>query len=290
MERDGFAIALAWPETYCKQSGAWYDYFAEVLKISENNYYKVGHAALILVNAKGNLFYYDFGRYHAPFGCGRVRSQDTDPELELFSSAKCTSSKIENFHEILKEVSTKKEFHGEGKLIASYTKIYFDKAKKRADKMLHLNPWKYGPFIFSGTNCSRFVRSIIMAGDPIIFTKINLLTQLSVTASPYFNVKKLGEIHEIETPNLSQKPKSKPNLKSVLTEPENKPHPHAKWFSGEGAGSWFHIKKMEKYFLVKKYAEDHTLESTYKMIANPPNFNLEKEFIIKFPCHALEKK
>ncbi len=45
----GFAIALAWPQTYCKQPGAWYDPITLLLGINKNNYYKVGHAALVLI-------------------------------------------------------------------------------------------------------------------------------------------------------------------------------------------------------------------------------------------------
>jgi len=37
----GFAIALAFPDTYCKQAGAWYDNLLNWLGIANNNYYKV---------------------------------------------------------------------------------------------------------------------------------------------------------------------------------------------------------------------------------------------------------
>ena len=64
----GFAIAIAWPETWCKQSGAWWDNFLNWLGISKNNYFKVGHAALVLIDDKTNkCHYFDFGRYHTPF-------------------------------------------------------------------------------------------------------------------------------------------------------------------------------------------------------------------------------
>jgi hypothetical protein len=57
---NGIAIALAWPDTYCKKAGAWYDTPAEWLRISKNNYYKVGHAALVLIEkSSGNCNYFD---------------------------------------------------------------------------------------------------------------------------------------------------------------------------------------------------------------------------------------
>ena len=53
----GFAIALAWPETFCKQAGAWYDFFMEKIGISLNNHYKVGHAAVVLVDGQSGKFH-----------------------------------------------------------------------------------------------------------------------------------------------------------------------------------------------------------------------------------------
>ena len=49
-KHDGFAIALAWPETLCKQAGAWYDYLLYYAGINRKGYYKVGHAAVVLVD------------------------------------------------------------------------------------------------------------------------------------------------------------------------------------------------------------------------------------------------
>lgn len=77
----GFAIAIAWPETFCKQAGSWYDPLFALIGISHNHYYRVGHAAVVLVNGyNGSLYYYDFGRYHSPLGHGRVRSESIEDE------------------------------------------------------------------------------------------------------------------------------------------------------------------------------------------------------------------
>ena len=121
----GFAIAIAWPETWCKQSGAWWDGLLNQLGISKNHYFKVGHAALVLVDSKtGNCFYFDFGRYHTPFKHGRVRSEKTDDGLKVITKAKISSDgkKIENFEEILTELQTNAECHGDGAIHASFCK------------------------------------------------------------------------------------------------------------------------------------------------------------------------
>ena len=51
-KHSGFAIAIAWPETYCKQAGYFPDNILNFMGIAKHHYYKVGHAALVLVNAE----------------------------------------------------------------------------------------------------------------------------------------------------------------------------------------------------------------------------------------------
>ena len=46
----GFALVLAWPETKCKQAGAWYDYPLQLMNLNKNGYYKIGHAAIVLID------------------------------------------------------------------------------------------------------------------------------------------------------------------------------------------------------------------------------------------------
>lgn len=186
----GFAIALAWPETPCKQAGAWYDSIMTKLGISKNNYYKVGHAAVILIDKNsGKCFYFDFGRYHSPAGFGRVRDQETDHDLKISTSAKISDSgMIINYEEIVQEVYFNLSCHGKGQLHSSYIKINFERAIQNAKYMQKKSPWKYGPFIWNGTNCSRFVRTIILTGNPPLFTFIKLLLPISVTPTPIGNV------------------------------------------------------------------------------------------------------
>jgi len=168
--KTGFGIALAWPRTYCKQSGAWYDPIMNFLKISDNNFYRVGHAALVLIDKETKkCHYYDFGRYQAPFAHGRVRSGVTDHELDLQTVAKFSGEILENLKEILTELQSKEVYHGEGDIHGSYTNINFEKANKKALQLQNDSPIIYGPFIPKGSNCSRFVSSVILAGKPESF-------------------------------------------------------------------------------------------------------------------------
>jgi len=156
------AIALAWPETYCKQAGAWYDKPANWLGIAKNNYYQVGHAAVVLVEPDTNeCLYFDFGRYHAPFGRGRVRDKFTDHELKLKTKANIEGAKLLNLNEILQEIQSKEECHGDGKVEGSAAVIEFNKAYYQAKKLQGMGTLPYGPFTPNGTNCSRFVRTVL---------------------------------------------------------------------------------------------------------------------------------
>ena len=191
----GIAIALAWPETMCRQAGAWYDPIMRITGISKNYYYKIGHAAVVLINNKtGKCNYFDFGRYHAPHGHGRVRDEETDHDLIIFTKAKFNDKgKIENYREILTELQNNPSCHGTGKLHASYCNINFESAYKNAKKMQDESPHRYGPFVWNGTNCSRFVRTTILSGKPSTFHHLRMKLPLTVSPSPIGNVKSLPD-------------------------------------------------------------------------------------------------
>lgn len=191
----GFAIALAWPQTYCKQGGAWYDGIMHLLRLSKNHYYKVGHAAVVLVEAKtGKCYYFDFGRYHAPFGHGRVRDQETDHDLKITAKASISDqSYIENFEQILDELFNNAACHGVGPVYGPYSRINFEEAFAKAKQMQENSPWKYGPFVWTGTNCSRFVRTIVLSGNPRIVDKIRIFVPLTISPTPIGNVLSLNK-------------------------------------------------------------------------------------------------
>lgn len=207
--KTGIIIALAWPETTCKQAGAWYDFPLKLLGINKNNSYKVGHAALVLINiSSGKCHYFDFGRYHAPYQYGRVRSEITDHDLEIKTKALFDENQnLENLNSILEELHINDSCHGYGSLHASYCKIDFMKALNKAHYLQSKSPIKYGPFIPSGTNCSRFVNTVIMAGKPNLKFMIALAVPKTVTPSPLSNVKAL-EKHIIKYKSVDLQDKS----------------------------------------------------------------------------------
>ena len=192
--RDGIAIAIAWPETNCKKAGAWYDLPMAWLGINKGNYYKVGHAAAILIEkASGSCFYFDFGRYHSPYKHGRVRSVLTDHELEITTKAVFDEGgKLSNFQEIVLELFQNESNHGTGYIIASYCDINFTAAYRKALQLQEMSPIPYGPFLPTGTNCSRFVNKVIVSGEPNWIHRLLLLAPKTLTPTPIGNVKALN--------------------------------------------------------------------------------------------------
>jgi hypothetical protein len=166
-------------------AGAWYDKL-----LSNNGQYRVGHSALILVNtATSELNYFDFGRYHSPFGFGRVRDLETDPDISLKSKPIFKGNSIDNVKEILFEISNLKSTHGHGSVYASVLKnIDFKKAYKKAKEIQKMGLISYGPVVLSGTNCSRFVTTIMLASKPLWLTRMRLKYPFCLSPSPKRNI------------------------------------------------------------------------------------------------------
>jgi hypothetical protein len=266
----GIAIAIAWPETYCKQPGSWYDKLLPLVGINKFNYYQVGHAAVVLIDPqKLKCHYFDFGRYHTPFQHGRVRSVASDHDLEMKTMPKIApnNKQLLNFDEILNELQNNTSCHGEGTLHASYSVINFEKALKMANKMQERGPIPYGPFLANGSNCSRFVCSVLNAGKPNWTMRLKLNFGIPLTPTPLSNVHAFG--NQKTLPHPKNKLRHAPTCKlspelipQVLPQPaRNKMIPKStQWLSGEGAGSWFETRVINKQIMLNRYSPTGELE------------------------------
>lgn len=187
--KKSIALILAWPETTCKQAGAWYDGITHLLGFSKEGYYKVGHAAITLVDGRnGNVKYFDFGRYHSPHGYGRIRDEETDHDLKIKTVIQWENEVPSNLNELITELQLNASCHGDGEIKVGILPIDFEKSFTRAVEMQSEDFWAYGPFVRKGTNCSRFVRSVAVAGSkkPLRSIKMRLPWMLSPT--PMWNV------------------------------------------------------------------------------------------------------
>jgi hypothetical protein len=184
------AAAIAWPETPVRRVGVWYDVPMTWVGLCKKNYYKAGHAALVLVDTDAQVFrYFDFGRYHTPHQYGRVRGENTDPELCIPVKPEWDNNKrITNWNSVFMWLNSHKACHGEGTL---YAGIFFDitylfAAAAVAD-LQNRQLISYGPFVAGGSNCSRFVRDIIAKSLPWGMKKIMLYLPPMLTPSTKWN-------------------------------------------------------------------------------------------------------
>jgi hypothetical protein len=199
---DDMAIVLAWPDTTARADEAWYRWFKKV-GILKNLNFKVGHAAIILIDSQsGKLRYFDFGRYVTPRGYGRARSEKSDPKLTLKSRAiikrTYVNSDISNIAEIINELEHKKQdTHGNGELFYSIVqKFSFKKGTSFADKMVTGGSTIYSAFAPGNNNCSRFIQQVLAAGvpkDSLVWN--NVMHPETFVASPVSNVVNATENH-----------------------------------------------------------------------------------------------
>ena len=183
MKKD-FIIVLAWPEGMVTAAGAWYDRI-----LSKKGKYRVGHSALALVESNsGKVKYFDFGRYHTPKGYGRVRDCETDPDVFVIDPI-VEEQTILNIEDILLYLFNMRSTHAKGKLYASVLKdVNFSLAYSEAKKIQNKNMIPYGPFVFGGTNCSRFVADIIRSSLPSFIKRLRFRYPFCISPSPKRNV------------------------------------------------------------------------------------------------------
>ena len=189
---DGFALVLCWPEKKCKRAYSWYDAIMKRIGVMKDDFYAVGHSAIVLINAKGNCHYFDFGRYQTPIELGRVRDQTTDPFFKIDTKAEMVDGGISNIDTILQEIQQIEETECDGKLVAGLLSIEFESAYNQAKNLQNKGTIPYGPFLLNGTNCSRFVRDLMLKGQLSSLEKIKLKFPYMITPAPLYLVKTIG--------------------------------------------------------------------------------------------------
>ena len=195
--RKGYAITVAWPETFCKQAGAWYDSILRIVGVSKNGYYKVGHAAIVIIDTEtGDASYFDFGRYHTPHGFGRVRSASTDHDLKIDTRINFDVSRRPIISGLLNELSNNPSCHGDGPLRAGILEVDYGVAMSFIKTIQTEGVIAYGPFLYNGTNCSRFVRDVALKSATKNSNRLKLNFPWMLTPSPIWNVKVVGEYKE----------------------------------------------------------------------------------------------
>jgi hypothetical protein len=155
-------------------------------------------------------------------------------------------------------------------------------------------PIPYGPFLLQGSNCSRFVNTVIRAGKPHWKFRFRLKFLVWFTPTPMNNVNSLE--HSLFLPDqlngtlfYPTKKLENKTLQSTLQPPSRdaKIPENAQWLSGEGAGSWFTLVPENSQLKVTRYAPDGQVECTgfYKNPGSPANIS-HRHFLITYPSNC----
>ncbi|WP_433896792.1 DUF6695 family protein [Sphingobacterium mizutaii] len=294
------AIPIAWPDQTARGDELWMAALKK-LGVVKNLNFKVGHAAIVLIERKtGDLRYFDFGRYIVPRGFGRARSSEFDPRLELFSKARFSADdQLLNFEEILIELSQKESAtHGAGRLLCSIAdNISFQKGVEFAESLVDKGPILYGAIAPNNNSCSRYVAQILVNAMEKNDPRCNkIFFPECLKASPTSNVvnavmdneiycyhkavlekKKMGRWESLRfqidllKPNfLSSRSHEVPNdlLLGFIEEPKRpKDLPaSAEWLGGLGEGGWFSISVNNDDAEICKF--NHKGEVEYSVIGS----------------------
>lgn len=294
-ESPDLAMVIAWPDITARGDEKWMAVLKS-LGIVKNLNFKVGHAAIILIQqTTGILSYYDFGRYITPRGFGRARSANSDPRLSLLTRAiVAENGNIINLSAILEELHRKESAtHGGGRTFFSIAGgISYSRAAVFADQLVRQGPIPYGAIAKGNNSCSRFVAQTLLAGmanghpgkKDLVFPESLKPSPMSnvVNATPgrivycYHNstltVQKISRWQSLQFQaklllhNLSShKSRSLPcdRIPGNIIEPPRPEHlpKTAQWLGGIGEGAWFSLEKDTKtdIYHVVKYAS-HGIE------------------------------
>ena len=234
---------------------------------------KAGHAALVLIeNATGNSFYYDFGRYITPPGKGRVRGANTDAELEIPFKATFTNDSLENLEDFLLWLDAHPEkTHGSGRLVASLCEdIHFDKALTYINSLQNQGSVPYKAFGKVGSNCARFVTETILSATDNTSIRKHLLHNKKFTPSTVGNVEKSansgvfqvldGKITNYDSSALRENltnyfDKKVPESYKMTADHDGIPE-GAQLLCGTGSSAYFKLEQESDSLIVTRFTED----------------------------------
>lgn len=307
--KTGAIVNIAWPDTKVRKTNAPYDGPMTIVGLCKDGYYKVGHAALLLIDYRTTeVRYFDFGRYHTPYGYGRARDVESDPELRIDIKAELVDNRVVNLPQILLELQKNPSTHGDGKLYATITHdIDYDRSFNTAKLIQSTEATLYGPFQFFGTNCSRFVATIYKAGLNYGWKrwKINLsylyfhtcLTNI-ITTHTHKNmyvvdygtwqyVESKRSIYNTTAGIDGHHSEESVNVHSRQAIPE-----YAHCLAGVGGNTFFTVKRTSRshLFRIRRYSEDGHLEidDFYKL--NTVGFDITRPYRIDYISTGIHVK
>jgi hypothetical protein len=311
---DGIIIILSYPDTIVRPA------YWEVLSnfwtkigVGCEHGVQAGHAALLLIKkGTSEINYFDFGRYITSYGNGRVRSKETDPELEVAIAAQFNNNELLNLEEILLWIENHPEkTHGDGRLIAGiHEEVNFNKAKKFIHQLIKEKEIPYGVFKKTATNCARFVTDTIIASSENKKIGKQLKKSKLLTPSPIGNVIKAttnNTIYEVYRQQISNY-KNRSIVKEYkaffvnnfgdILDIKGTEVPDldifelkkATWLGGIGSGAWFKIEDKidnETYKISRHTPKgEKDFEGLFSLKA--PDFNPLEDYEFIYPTNCQE--
>ena len=299
----GTVVMLAWPETRVTKTGAWYDPISKVIGLIKDNTYKVGHAAFCLIDYnEEKAYYYDFGRYQAPLGYGRVRSEHTDPELTIEIKPIIESGVVLNLNEILIQIKQNPSCHGYGYLIgAARDNVNIKAVYKYITSLQDMGHIRYAPFKPASTNCSRFASSAFLKPgfDSSLSKFLNIISLFQfnlplkqITQKSYRDfihvVDDNREYHKMTRSDFkAYKPKLKleamPNSSDSQVLIKEDYHE----LKGLGAHAYYKIEPQgNDTYLISRYDDHNYMHFEYLYKLESGVFDINKAFTLTYPSHA----
>ncbi|NJB84073.1 DUF6695 family protein [Wenyingzhuangia aestuarii] len=313
MESNGIIVVLSYPDTVVRPAHT--EFSSKIwplIGVGSKNAVQAGHAALLLINKQsGAVDYYDFGRYITSYGMGRVRSKETDVELEVPLKAIIDNKELKNIDELLLWLDKHPEkTHGEGRLVASINnQIDYNKAKVFIDDMIAQKEIPYGAFVKNGSNCARFVTDTIINSCACTSVKLKLKTSNLLTPSPIGNaIKGTTEDAVFVVENKEVKHyvnrsvlkeyftcftnKFDVELNKIGTELPNKDLfnlENATWLGGIGSGAWFRIElATENQFQIARYTAGGSKDYQGNFSCESKGFDLNEFYCFVHPTNCKE--
>lgn len=313
------AIPIAWPDQTARGDERWMSYLKRVGLVKNLNF-KVGHAAILLVNSKnGEIRYFDFGRYICPRGYGRARDQEFDPRLAISIKAQIENGRLINLEDILRSLALKESAtHGGGRTLVSICYgISFDLALHNAERTVQIGPIPYGAIAPKHNSCSRYVAQILIAGlHRSDSRRKKLLLPESLKPSPTSNVVNAAKNCQVyfyvsgllEKTTMTrlrslkfQLDLLKDNFCTVnheqlgddavpgfISTPTTKDQSliSAQWLGGIGEGKWFELKKIGSQYYILCY--DLNGQREYCVRCEPDqDFDIHTEYHFTFDIHFM---
>ena len=320
-DANAYAIIMAFPDFYTVPDGGWHIWVCERLGIIKEGLVPGGHAAMAIIHKDtGEIEYADLGRYTAPKGLARLRTRNTDPDLEITIKGEFNGNgELVNKEEIIRYFDANRDIvQSIGAMYASFcSTINYERSMAYIQQLERRGSVVYNAFGKEHTNCARFVRSALLEGVTCKTTRRRLTFTPEPTPCPLGSVlygANPRQVYRIWNGDMRPETRSLPSLmfKYFFTNAPNEhnikfksangafdrpeqglaDHPDAQWLGGLTKGAWFVVDQPEHFsdkreYRIRKITEKNQQVFDYVFKVTDEAFDISKPFQVTYDCTAL---